>query len=211
MIKGDSGEYVNSEAIPKGNYVTTDTAQTISGLKTFKGNESNNISFVYNGNSTISGHGRYTAIRHAISFPWYNDIYQIGNIRGDSADSLGFGITKSNNTIVARFVDTSNAYIGNNTIIHSGNIGSQSVNYAKSASYLLNVASINGSNTARYPWRRIMSIPSTTDNWQDRFGTYYLSGNYHSGPYYLFRVEFRTNNSSAGDIGNFRISVIATN
>ena len=118
---------------PKGNYVTTDTAQTISGLKTFKGNESNNISFVYNGNSTISGHGRYTAIRHALSFPWYNDVYQIGNIRGDSADSLGFGITKSNNTIVARFVDTSNAYIGNNTIIHSGNIGSQNVNYANSA------------------------------------------------------------------------------
>ena len=56
-----------------------------------------------------------------------------------------------------------------------------------------------------------MSIPSTTDNWQDRFGTYYLSSNYHSGYYYLFRVEFRTNNSSAGDIGNFRISVIATN
>lgn len=118
---------------PKGNYATTDTAQTISGLKTFKGNESNDISFVYHGNSTISGYGRYTAIRHAISFPWYNNIYQIGNIRGDSDDSLGFGITKSNNTIVARFVDTSNAYIGNNTIIHSGNIGSQNVNYANSA------------------------------------------------------------------------------
>lgn len=118
---------------PKGNYATTDTAQTISGLKTFKGNESNDISFVYYGNSTISGYGRYTAIRHALSFPWYNDIYQIGNIRGDSSDSLGFGITKSNNTIVARFVDTSTAYIGNNTIIHSGNIGLQNVNYANSA------------------------------------------------------------------------------
>lgn len=196
---------------PKGNYVTTDTAQTISGLKTFKGNESNNISFVYNGNSTISGYGRYTAIRHAISFPWYNNIYQIGNIRGDSDDSLGFGITKSNNTIVARFVDTSNAYIGNNTIIHSGNIGSQSVSYANSAGYLSNVASINGSNTAKYPWRRMMSIPATTANYYDTVGTYYLCGNYHSAPYYLFRVEFRTNTSSAGDPGGFAISVIATN
>ena len=128
------------EKQPKGNYVTTDTAQTISGLKTFKGNEYNDISFVYNGNSTISGYGRYTAIRHALSFPWYNDIYQIGNIRGDSSNSLGFGITKSNNTIVARFVDTSNAYIGNNTIIHSGNIGSQNVNYANSAGSANSVA-----------------------------------------------------------------------
>ena len=56
-----------------------------------------------------------------------------------------------------------------------------------------------------------MSIPSTTNNWQDTIGTYYLSGNYHSAPYYLFRVEFRTNNSSAGNPGGFAISVISTN
>lgn len=152
---------------PKGNYVTTDTAQTISGLKTFKGNESNDISFVYHGNSTISGYGRYTAIRHAISFPWYNNIYQIGNIRGDSDDSLGFGITKSNNTIVARFVDTSNAYIGNNTIIHSGNIGSQSVKYATTSGSANSVAwgNVSGRPSSLpasdvYAWAKASSKPS---------------------------------------------------
>ena len=122
-------------------YVTIGTAQTISGLKTFKGNESNDISFVYNGNSTISGYGRHTAIRHALSFPWYNDIYQIGNIRGDSSDSLGFGITKGNNELIARFVDTSNAYIGNNKIIHSGNFVSGN---SSNGEHNANNAIING-------------------------------------------------------------------
>ena len=56
-----------------------------------------------------------------------------------------------------------------------------------------------------------MSIPARTDNFYDAVGTYYLSGNYYAGCYYLFRVEFRTNNSSNGDPGGFTISVIATN
>ena len=56
-----------------------------------------------------------------------------------------------------------------------------------------------------------MSIPSTTQSFTDTVGTYYLSGNYTHGPYYLFRVEFRTNYSSGGELGNFSISVIATN
>ncbi len=77
--------------------------------------------------------------------------------------------------------------------------------------YLSNVATISGENTSNYPWRRIMSIPSTTGSWVDAVGTYYLSGNYHGGPYYLFRVAFRTNASYNGSLGNFQISVIATN
>ena len=77
--------------------------------------------------------------------------------------------------------------------------------------YLSNVATISGGNTSNYPWRRIMSIPSTTSSWVDVIGTYYLSGNYHGGPYYLFRVAFRTNNSANGSLGNFQISIIATN
>ena len=77
--------------------------------------------------------------------------------------------------------------------------------------YLSNVATISGGNTSNYPWRRIMSIPSTTSSWVDVVGTYYLSSNYHGGAYYLFRVAFRTNNSANGSLGNFQISVIATN
>ena len=83
--------------------------------------------------------------------------------------------------------------------------------YVETIGYISNVASVNGNNTSTYPWRRIMSIPSTTNNYYDTIGTYYLSSNYHGGYYYLFRVEFRTNNSSAGQSGGFAISVIATN
>ena len=86
--------------------------------------------------------------------------------------------------------------------------------YASSShthSYISTLASINGYNTSTYPWRRIMSIPSTTDDWKDVIGTYYLSGNYNYGPYYLFRVEFRTNDSSNGKSGSFNIKIIATN
>ena len=43
------------------------------------------------------------AINHALDFAWYATHYQIGNIRGGGTDSLGFGITKDNNTLIARF------------------------------------------------------------------------------------------------------------
>lgn len=102
-------------------------------------------------------------------------------------------------------------------IIDSNNISSQSVKSATTAdsairsNYFNSVASVAGGNTSTYSWRRIMSMGPTTNNYEDRVGTYYLSGNYHGGPWYLFRVEFRTNTSSNGDVGSFRIAVIATN
>ncbi|SKA08566.1 Chaperone of endosialidase [Segatella oulorum] len=43
------------------------------------------------------------AINHALDFSWYATHYQIGNIRGGGTDSLGFGITKDNSTLIARF------------------------------------------------------------------------------------------------------------
>ena len=92
-----------------------------------------------------------------------------------------------------------------------------SVDYANEAGsatnsqYLSTAAMVNGCNTSTYPWRRIMSIPATTYDFSDTVGTYYLAGNYYGAPYYLFRVEFRTNHSSGGAGGSFAISVIATN
>lgn len=106
--------------------------------------------------------------------------------------------------------DTKYTYFWNG----SSYIETRGSGYASSShthGYISTLASVAGNNTSTYPWRRIMSIPSTTDNWKDVIGTYYLSGNYNYGPYYLFRVEFRANNSSAGESGGFAISVIATN
>ena len=106
--------------------------------------------------------------------------------------------------------DTKYTYFWNG----SGYVETRGSGYASSShthGYISTLASVAGNNTSTYPWRRIMSIPSTTDNWKDVIGTYYLSGNYNHGPYYLFRVEFRANNSSAGESGGFAILVIATN
>lgn len=106
--------------------------------------------------------------------------------------------------------DTKYTYFWNgSSYVETRGSGYASSNHTHS--YISTLASINGNNTSTYPWRRIMSIPATTNNYYDTVGTYYLSGNYHGAPYYLFRVEFRTNNSSAGDPGGFSISVIATN
>lgn len=106
--------------------------------------------------------------------------------------------------------DTKYTYFWNgNSYIETRGSGYASSSHTHS--YISTLASINGYNTTAYPWRRIMSIPSTTDDWKDVIGTYYLSGNYNYGPYYLFRVEFRTNNSSDGQSGSFNIKVIATN
>ena len=73
------------------------------------------------------------------------------------------------------------------------------------------LCSIGGSNTNTYPYRRLMSIPATTNSYVDISGTYYLHGYYQDAPWYIFRVEFRTNNSSAGQPSYARIQVIATN
>lgn len=106
--------------------------------------------------------------------------------------------------------DTKYTYFWNgSSYIETRGSGYASSNHTHS--YISTLASINGNNTSTYPWRRIMSIPSTTANWKDVIGTYYLSGNYSRGPYYLFRVEFRANNSSNGELGSFHIKVIATN
>ena len=98
--------WVNSQGFLKGhqslaNYVTLDTAQEITGAKTFdvgswvlKATERNEIKDVSFGNGTV-GQGStssYSAIRRGIDFRWYDTHWIIGNIRGGSVDSNGFGI-----------------------------------------------------------------------------------------------------------------------
>ena len=69
------------------------------------------------------------AIKKALDFEWYEDHYQIGNIRGNAHASIGFGITKDNDKLVFRAkYDTSDttaggaiAWIGTQKILHEGN------------------------------------------------------------------------------------------
>ncbi len=90
----------------EGSYVTLGTAQKITGVKTFRNGtwvleayESNEIKDVAYHTSTI-GQGSsasLSAITRGIDFRWYETHWVIGNIRGDSSDTQGFGIGLLNN------------------------------------------------------------------------------------------------------------------
>lgn len=81
------------------------------------GTENCDIKTITNNNSVIKNTVvTAAAIRHALDFGWYSTHYQIGNIRGGSTDSLGFGITKDSGTLIARFHESGSEIYGNLTI-----------------------------------------------------------------------------------------------
>ena len=81
------------------------------------GTEYCDITTIRNANSAIKNAAvTAAAIRHALDFAWYGTHYQIGNIRGGSTDSLGFGITKDSSTLIARFHESGSEFYGNLTV-----------------------------------------------------------------------------------------------
>ena len=81
------------------------------------GTDNCDIKTITNNNSAIKNTVvTAAAIRHALDFSWYGTHYQIGNIRGGSTDSLGFGITKDSSTLIARFHESGSEVFGNLTI-----------------------------------------------------------------------------------------------
>ena len=81
------------------------------------GTENCDIKTITNNNSAIKNTiVTAAAIRHALDFDWYGTHYQIGNIRGGSTDSLGFGITKDSSTLIARFHESGSEVYSNLTI-----------------------------------------------------------------------------------------------
>ena len=81
------------------------------------GTENCDIKTITNNNSAIKNTiVTAAAIRHALDFGWYGTHYQIGNIRGGSTDSLGFGITKDSSTLIARFHESGSEVYSNLTI-----------------------------------------------------------------------------------------------
>ena len=71
------------------------------------------------------------------------------------------------------------------------------------------VATIGGSNTATYPYHRIMRL-AATHGYADTEGTFYLTANYNGGPYYIFRVEQRANADNAAPSDSV-IRILLTN
>lgn len=158
--------------------------------------ESDNITIVANSNSAITTNSptNLAAIRKAIDFKWYNTHWQIGNIRNGSSDSAGFGITYGGTNLRFR-VTTDACYVGSNVVIHSGNIGSQSVSYASSAG---NADTVDGYHVATAgntkPWSRIVSIGSDGVSEMGRYIDFHYDNT--TGSDYSTRLQCGGNHSN---------------
>ena len=81
---------------------TLTSASTSSSI-VFKGLENCDITNIYKGNGVIrNDDGGLTSIRNGLRFNWYDTYWYIGNLRGSSTDSAGFGVVDHNNKLVLR-------------------------------------------------------------------------------------------------------------
>lgn len=127
LKKADSSKIIDASHIPTsvldGRWVKK-TGDTMTGTLTsasspgsivFKGLENCDITNLYTINGTLDSNSR-VAIRNGLRFNWYDTYWYIGNIRGESTDSNGFGIANEshklclqvtpNNTIAPVFRST---------------------------------------------------------------------------------------------------------
>ena len=115
LKKADSSKIIDASHIPTsvldGRWVKktgdTMTGTLISasspGSIVFKGVENCDITNIYKDNGVIGNDdGELTSIRNGLRFNWYDTYWYIGNIRGSSTDSAGFGVVDHNNKLVLR-------------------------------------------------------------------------------------------------------------
>ena len=115
LKKADSSKIIDASHIPTsvldgrwvkktGDTMTgTLTSASTSGAIVFKGVENCDITNIYKDNGAIKNDdGGLTSIRNGLRFNWYDTYWYIGNIRGSSTDSAGFGVVDHNNKLVLR-------------------------------------------------------------------------------------------------------------
>lgn len=86
------------------------TSASTSGAIVFKGVENCDITNIYKDNGVIQNYdGEFVSIRNGLRFNWYDTYWYIGNLRGSSTDSAGFGIVDNNDQIGFR-VTTDSVY-----------------------------------------------------------------------------------------------------
>jgi hypothetical protein len=115
LKKADSSKVIDASHIPTsvldgrwvkkaGDTMTgTLTSASSSGSIVFKGVENCDITNIYKDNEVIKNDdGGLTSIRNGLRFNWYDTYWYIGNIRGSSTDSAGFGVVDHNNKLVLR-------------------------------------------------------------------------------------------------------------
>lgn len=115
LKKADSSKIIDASHIPTsvldgrwvkkaGDTMTgTLTSASTSGAIVFKGVENCDITNIYKDNEVIKNDdGGLTSIRNGLRFNWYDTYWYIGNLRGGSIDSAGFGVVDHNNKLVLR-------------------------------------------------------------------------------------------------------------
>ena len=115
LKKADSSKVIDASHIPTsvldgrwvkkaGDTMTgTLTSASTSGAIVFKGVENCDITNIYKDNGVIKNDdGGLTSIRNGLRFNWYDTYWYIGNLRGSSTDSVGFGVVDHNNKLVLR-------------------------------------------------------------------------------------------------------------
>lgn len=115
LKKADSSKIIDASHIPTsvldgrwvkktGDTMTgTLTSASTSGAIVFKGVENCDITNIYKDNGVIKNDdGGLTSIRNGLRFNWYDTYWYIGNIRGGSTESAGFGVVDHNNKLVLR-------------------------------------------------------------------------------------------------------------
>lgn len=117
LKKADSSKVIDASHIPTsvldgrwvkkaGDTMTgTLTSASSSGSIVFKGVENCDITNIYKDNGVIrndDGGGGLTSIRNGLRFNWYDTYWYIGNLRGSSTESAGFGVVDHNNKLVLR-------------------------------------------------------------------------------------------------------------
>lgn len=79
------------------------TSASSPGSIVFKGLENCDITNIYKDNGVIrNDDGGLTSIRNGLRFNWYDTYWYIGNLRGSSTESAGFGVVDHNNKLVLR-------------------------------------------------------------------------------------------------------------
>ena len=116
LKKADSSKIIDASHIPTsvldgrwvkktGDTMTgTLTSASSSGAIVFKGVENCDITNIYTDNGVIKNDdgGGLTSIRNGLRFNWYDTYWYIGNLRGGSTESAGFGVVDHNNKLVLR-------------------------------------------------------------------------------------------------------------
>ena len=188
LTKADSSKVIDASHIPTsvldnrwvkkaGDTMTgTLTSASTSGAIVFKGVENCDITNIYKDNGVIKNDdGGLTSIRNGLRFNWYNTYWYIGNLRGGSTGSAGFGVVDHNNKLVLRvtpndvraprFMSTvatglSPLIVSSNTVV--GNLNADLLDGFHAERFLLSVGRSDGTfDLNTYSERAIKEIRTT--------------------------------------------------